>query len=395
MSRKPLSLSPDLKRLRDEEYDLDIRNGYLLVRDVPYVNSKKEVKRGTLVMVLKLAGDIADTPDNHVAYFDGEHPCNADGTEIAKIKHGSGQQRLAEGVMVQHSFSARPQPEGNYRDYHHKVTTYVAMLQGPARQIDPSVTARTGAPIGAGGEDNSVFNYIDTASSRAEIVMISSKLEGKRLAIIGAGGTGAYALDFVAKTPVAQIHLYDKDGFRQHNAFRAPGAPSLVELQAKPSKVEYLKSIYQRMHRGIIVHEAFLTQDNVEELRRIDFAFICIDEGSDKKMIVDKLEEFHIPFVDVGMGLYEQEGALGGTLRVTTSTPENREAAQKRMALSGDDGDNEYARNIQIAELNALNAALAVIRWKKLCGFYHDFDQEHSTTFTINGNLIINSDKKR
>ena len=395
MSRKPLSLSPDLKQLRDEEYDLDIRNGYLLVRDVPYVNSNREVKRGTLVMKLVLAGDIADKPDNHVAYFDGDHPCYANGTEIAEIKHGSGQQTLAEGVVVQHSFSAKPVPDGNYRDYFHKVTAYVAMFQGPARQIDPSVSAKTQPAIAADEDDNSVFNYIDTASSRAEIVMVTKKLEGKKLAIIGTGGTGAYVLDFVTKTPVAQIHLFDKDGFRQHNAFRAPGAPSLAELQAKPSKVAYLKGIYEKMHRGIIVHEAFLTLENVEELRGMDFVFVCIDEGLDKKMIVGKLEEFGIPFVDVGMGVYEENCALGGILRVTTSTADNREAARTRIAFSNDDGDNEYARNIQIAELNALNAALAVIKWRKLCGFYHDFDQEHSTTFTINGNLVINSDKKQ
>ena len=184
MSRQPLSLSPDLKRLRDEGYDLDIRNGYLLVKDVPYVNSKKEVKRGILVIKLVLAGDIADKPDNHVAYFDGDHPCHADGTEISKIKHSSNQQTLAEGVVVRHSFSAKPQPEGNYTDYYHKVSTYVAMFQGPARQVDPSVTART-EPAVAEEDDNSVFNYIDTASSRAEIVMITRKLEGKKLAIIG------------------------------------------------------------------------------------------------------------------------------------------------------------------------------------------------------------------
>lgn len=149
------------------------------------------------------------------------------------------------------------------------------------------------------------------------------------------------------------------------------------------------------MHRGIIVHDAFLTKENVEELREMDFAFVCIDQGSDKKMIIAKLEEFGIPFVDVGMGIYEADGSLGGTLRVTTSTTENRETARKRIPLSDDDGDNEYARNIQIAELNALNAALAVVKWKKLCGFYHDFDQEHSTTFTINGNFINNADKKQ
>jgi hypothetical protein len=31
-------------------------------------------------------------------------------------------------------------------------------------------------------------------------------------------------LDFVAKTPVEEIHLFDSDVFLQHNAFRAPGA---------------------------------------------------------------------------------------------------------------------------------------------------------------------------
>jgi hypothetical protein len=73
------------------------------------------------------------------------------------------------------------------------------------------------------------------------------------------------------------------------------------------------------------------------------------------------------------MAIYEENCSLGGILRVTTSTAQNRETARKRIAFSNDD-DNEYARNIQIAELNALNAALAVIKWKKLCGFYHDFD---------------------
>lgn len=40
-------------------------------------------------------------------------------------------------------------------------------------------------------------------------------------------------------------------------------------------------------------------------------------------------------------------------------------------------------------------AAFAVMKWKKLYGFYHDFDREHSTTFTINGNLLINAGTKQ
>ena len=89
MSQRPINRSADLKKLRDEGYDLEVRSGCLLVKDVPYVNSRKEVKRGILVIKLVLADDQTGRPDTHVAYFSGEHPCNEDGSEIAKIKHGS------------------------------------------------------------------------------------------------------------------------------------------------------------------------------------------------------------------------------------------------------------------------------------------------------------------
>jgi hypothetical protein len=60
------------------------------------------------------------------------------------------------------------------------------------------------------------------------------------------------------------------------------------------------------------------------------------------------------------------------------------------LAPGSENGD--YARNIQIADLNALNAILAVIKWKKLFGFYVDFEQEHHSTYTVNGNLLLNED---
>ena len=73
------------------------------------------------------------------------------------------------------------------------------------------------------------------------------------------------------------------------------------------------------------------------------------------------------------------DDALGGILRVTTSTVQNREhvKAKHRIPFSDGDGNDEYSRNIQIADLNTLNAALAVIKWKKLFGFYRDLDHEH------------------
>jgi hypothetical protein len=91
------------------------------------------------------------------------------------------------------------------------------------------------------------------------------------------------------------------------------------------------------------------------------------------------------------MGLYHGESGLAGSLRVTTSTSQNREVRHRiPMDTSGD--DDPYGTNIQVAELNALNATLAVIRWKKLLGFYADLDGERNSTYTIDGNHLLNED---
>jgi len=62
------------------------------------------------------------------------------------------------------------------------------------------------------------------------------------------------------------------------------------------------------------------------------------------------------------MGVYLTGDSLGGIVRTTTSTPKQRDhvRAESRISFSAGDGNNEYDRNIQIADLNALNAALAV-----------------------------------
>jgi len=394
MSQRPINRSTDLKKLREEGYDLEIRSGCLLVKDVPYVNSHKEVKRGILAMKLILADDETARPDDHVAYFAGDHPCSEDGTEIAKIKHVSGERSLADGVVIQHSFSAKPKPDGFYPDYYTKVTWYVSILSGPAWRIDKS-TAKTHPFIEPEQDSDEPFNYTDNASSRAEIVAVTKKMALDKIAIVGLGGTGSYLLDLVAKTPVREIHTYDGDVFYQHNAFRSPGAPSGDELRAKQPKVTYFKNLYSKMHRGIIDHVVYVDAENVEELRSMNFVFICIDSGPAKEVIVEKLEEFNLPFIDVGMGIQLSGGALGGIVRVTTSTSSKRDHLRDRVSFADAAGGNEYGRNIQTADMNALNAALAVIKWKKLFGFYRDLKSEHHSQFSIDTNLLLNEDRPR
>jgi hypothetical protein len=243
-------------------------------------------------------------------------------------------------------------------------------------------------------QEDSVFKYIDTASSRAEINAVSKKLELGKIAIAGLGGTGSYVLDLVVKTPVKEIHLFDGDIFFQHNAFRCPGAPSGEELDEKLSKVIYFERIYSKMRHGIVAHPEYLGPQNLDQLKGMDFVFLCMEGGS-KRLVVERLEQLGVPFVDVGMGVYLKNESLGGTIRTTTSTNAKRDHVRTKNRIPFSDGTekNEYDKNIQIADLNALNAALAVIKWKKLFGFYIDQEREHFSTYAIGGNDMNNEDQ--
>ncbi len=394
MSPQLIDRNPDLKRLRDEGYDVRIVGGYVVVRDVPYLNSRKEIQRGVLASTLTLAGNVTTRPDTHVALFAGEYPHHATGQPIERIRHSDSTVQIGEGLKVNLSFSAKPQPNGYYANYYEKMSTYVDILSGPVQTLDPLVTAKTFPVLREDGGE-SVFKYVDTASSRAEITAITQKLAGKTVAIVGLGGTGSYVLDLVAKTPVREIHLYDSDVFLQHNAFRAPGAPSSEELAEKLPKVVYLQRIYSKMRQGIIAHAEHASADSIALLATVDFVFLCM-EGRAKVEIVHGLELHGVPFIDVGIGVYAAGDSLGGLVRITTSTPALREHVwkSKRIPFSEVTEDNEYSRNIQIADLNALNAALAVIKWKKLMGFYVDQEHEHYTTYAIGGNELDNEDKR-
>ena len=387
MSHQRVNPSPDILRLRNEGYEVEIRGAHLLISHVPYVNESRAIEVGTLVSKLALAGDVIVKSEDHVVHFIGGHPCHRDGTIMSQIKHGSATTTLGDGLVVNHSFSNKPQ--GGYPNYYEKMARYVEVISAPAISLDPAVTARTFRVIEA-SPDDTVFHYLDTNSSRAEIAAISQKLRGYKVGIVGLGGTGSYVLDLVAKTPGAEIHLFDGDVFAQHNAFRAPGAPSIEQLRNPPFKVNYLAEIYSKMRREIHPHAVFLDASNVALLHGLHFVFICIDKGRPKKDIVAFLEASGASFIDVGMGIHVGDTNLLGILRVTASTPAKREHFTKHVSF--DDGnDDAYSSNIQIADLNMLNAAFAVIKWKKLCGFYQDLENEHHSTYGINVNQLLSA----
>jgi molybdopterin/thiamine biosynthesis adenylyltransferase len=383
-----MSLSDDLVRLRDDGYEVRWIADHLVIEHVPYVTSAKEVAYGRLVSTLDLVGEVTVTPTRHEADFAGAAPCDADGRPLGLI-NSSEHRVLATGLEVDHMFSQKP--ESGYRDYHQKMSTYVSLLERHARAIDPEATAKR-FPVYEDDEEDPRFVYSDTASTRAQITAYAEKLRAQRIAIVGLGGTGSYVLDLIAKTHVKEIHLWDGDRFMQHNAFRAPGAASVGRLHLVPQKVDYLAETYSQMKLGITAHGSRVDASNVDELEGMDCVFICIDDGPSRRLIAERLEAYGVPFIDTGLGVYHGEAGLAGLVRTTVSTPEHRDA-KTRLPFDAAAPD-DYERNIQVADLNALNAALAVIRWKKQLEFYSSIagESEHQSIYAIFDNEVTNEE---
>ena len=202
-------------------------------------------------------------------------------------------------------------------------------------------------------------------------------------------------LDLVAKTPVQAIHLFDGDDFLAAQRLSGYRSAFAGRTQREPTKVARFAEVYSHMHRYVVPHDYLIDESSVEQLRGLGFVFLCSTGGPTKKSIVTSLERFGVPFIDVGIGVHDVDGLLTGAVRVTTSTEVKRDHVWSRECIpfSDVDDDDGYSTNIQIADLNALNAALAVIKWKKLCGFYVDQEQEHFSVYQISGNHLINDSR--
>ena len=381
MWERVISLNPDLKRLRDEGYELEVRAGYAIVHSVPYLDEHGNVQRGVLVSELELNGDLVKYRKNacrHVIYFQGTMPHRKNGEPLNGVLLGREKRTWAD-VQTDMSFSNKP--DGDYNNYYEKFTRYIQILSSEAQAVDPTVTAATFKKVVS--NDSSVFNYVDTNASRAAISDSADKLKNYKMGIIGLGGTGSYLLDQIAKTPVAEIHLFDGDVLCQHNAFRAPGAPGKEIFEQQPNKTDYVKGIYGNMHRYIFSHPYYLDEENLSELDALDFVFIAMDSGRCKQVIVNYLSEQKISFVDTGIDIMRTGTSLIGMTRATLSVQGNMQAVKQHVSFEEADKDL-YASNIQTAELNALCALQAVIKWKQMLGFYLDNIRMDNCDYTTN-----------
>lgn len=388
MFQKLVSHNEDLHRLVEKGYAVAFDSGCLVIRDIPYLDSARKLCLGAFVTKMESVNEDGVVQQNHQVSFAGGTPYGLDGKPIPNLGENPHTLALTSecgDVVVERIFSNKPKGKDGFIDFFEKIESYATIIAGPATDLH-GVSPLTFKTV----EDDappSVFKFRDALTNRAEIAELSAKFEEEVVAVIGLGGTGSYVLDFLVKTPVKEVRGYDLDRFHVHNSFRSPGR--LLEEELGKSKAEVLLDRYDSFRTGLSIEASYIDGSS-EGFDDVTFAFVCVDKGASRAGIFELLLKKGIPFIDVGMGLNRKNGSLNGMARATYYSPENseRQLAMGHADLKADPNDL-YRTNIQIAELNALNACLAVLKFKQLRGFYHEDASPSHLLFGIDDLKIV------
>ena len=304
-----------------------------------------------------------------------------------------GDDKTWSNISIKKGWQGRPEEDATASDLIHR---YAKHIVGAAWAAGHSETARPVIP--------DPFKIPNTFEARAGLVQVQDRIRGQSIAIIGLGGTGAYVLDLVAKTPVREIHVFDNDYMDWHNFMRAPGAPTAEEIELRRKgclrKVDYYDPKYASLREGIHLHairvDGKSTFDQLLSDHPIDFAFVCIDQLTEgnlprQDVVYCALSEAEVPFIDSGVSITVEERAVRGA--VTTSfycagSLEWKDSIPNSIVR----GDVPGYRNVQLPEVNALAASLAVMDWRRRTGqyvsksasFLHKFRLERPSIVTPN-----------
>ena len=307
----------------------------------------------------------------------------ADGTPIENYVGGDG--KTWSNISIKRGAQGRPEPDETSHDLLHRYAKHIVGAVSAAGYSEPAALAMPDP-----------FHIPNTFEARAAIAPIQDRIRGQRIAIIGLGGTGAYLLDLISKTPLSEIHLLDSDRVDWHTLKRAPGAPTVEEIELVLAgsllKVDYYHSKYTAFRDGIHPHRIRVDSkskfDEFLSAYPVDFAFVCVDqltEGDSARQdaLYGALSEAEVPFIDSGVSITVKDRAVTGA--VTTSFYEAGSTAWKGAIPNAKvEGDAPGYRNVQLPEVNALAASLAVMEWRrrteqyvsKSASFLHKFRLE-------------------
>ena len=381
MSSSLISRSADLFSLSAAGYSLEVRGAYLVVRQIPYLDVKGDIRVADIVTALNLVGGSEDNrtvpPADHTVWWTGQTPHTISGesmySHLVCGKWAEGRD-LGEGITVTEQWSRKLRENGKpraYVDFREKIETYVAEVADQAEAKRPGTIEACKHGHCPQIHSSNRFHYTDSNSYRNGTRGIERRIEDEVVGVIGVGGSGSYLVDVLAKTNIRELHLFDDDSMDTHSAFRVAGAARVEELGCNKAKVDWHDERYTVVRKdGFFAHRLRVNDESLQLLDMCTTVFIAVDDLKVRRRLQSSIMRKGILHLAVGIGL-EIEGVqnnqLGGNVKIEINyrDPYEVDTTGSNDGPAVDDVvDDPYRSNIQTAELNMLGAALAITEWK-------------------------------
>lgn len=318
-----------------------------------------------------------------------------DGTGMKAPEHSGGAIHAATliGVEGGRAYRASGEPVGNvlWTDKTERCVISIKRDDGAYENAWHALFVYVSNVAGEVGEDErakieSVFRFEIEGEDDVDTQTWRGRARGKRIGIVGLGGVGLWILDLMSKTDVSEIRIWDGDVIEGRNLVRAPGWASQEAIEK--NKARYFWEQYSKMRKGISVGKGYWeAEDGADAFDGLDFVFVAVDKTNVRTALCETLEAARIPYVDAGMGIARHEERVRGSCQVFFS---GEEASRWRIGIPTVEGigEEEY-RALQLADLGALTAALAVGMWRRHIVQYQDDTKDWLVRYEIEANDLL------
>ena len=364
----------DLLRQEAERrgWTIEVHQNRISVGEVPYRKKDGEAGRCQVSVETEDDGLSMKAPDN------GRGAIHA--ARLSGVEKGCAYQATGEPVgNVLWSDNAREciisikRDDGEYVDGWHALAVY---------------TVRVAGEVGVEEREHieKIFKFPIAGEDARDIQLWRDRARGQQIGIVGLGGVGLWILDLMSKTDVRELKIWDGDKIEGRNLVRAPGWASQDAIGK--NKADYFGEQYGRIRTGISIRGQYWHSDNPDDtFDGLDFVFVAVDKTETRTALCERLEDNGIPFIDVGMGIERQEERVRGSCQVFFS---GEEPGRWRIGIPTAEGAGEQDYHaLQLADLGALNAALAVGIWRRHIGQYEEEKKDWLVRYRIENNDLL------